>query len=1010
MHLPTHYLYIDFETTFSKTNTLKRQTLRQYLDKAEVTMLSLAVDQDPVQSFDASEIPGVLDDLRAIAESPDWCVVAHNAAFDVRVWRFKLGLPQPTHVLCSLELCCAAFPNQAGGYSLENLAKALNVGQEKIKVDLTKAKGEELRRYCERDTELCRTLTTFALARLPEEEVRCAMLTNSVRELHFDIDEGAVNGAIAAFADVADAAAQEALDVFDSAEGADAFGYQDETGAKAEWDDEGREVRVRSVRPQSIKALLLDHFGFETQSISAKKINPEKLRASDKAAKVLEKVGDANKALTFARRVKVFAGLKAVDVELGYARATATLRFSSPAPGCKGLNLHNLCVTGDTPVLTNLGWLSIVEVTKEHTVWNGTTWTTHTGVEPMGRRPVIRTLGLRMTPTHPIWTGNRMVPVGVSTPFQRALALVAGSWSLLLQRHADTFAPAVSDAGRKLIAALSACDTPPGAKPASIAECLSCTLSSLMTLCTSSTFAVTTTCSSGTEPLDTESSSTGGTGLSPSGWTRQPSSEIARNFLDGIAWILRWIVSTAPSPTDPATSASSLAPPMDATAEPLLQWVASRSSTWHENVESHICVHTISTEQAVYDLMDCGQFQAGHVLISNCKRNKKLAKILRSMYRWPEGLITTRADLMNVEYRIECLLTSCASAVEIFDANPMADPYLAFGNRATGRIWTKADPIRQLFKAAVLGLGYLMSMPRFAEELLRGLADPAFGITLADLERVVGDMKWTMPTGKDGGRARKAVTDLRCPETVVIVAYHMHRLFHEAHPEFGRTARWLEATIAACLRSLDPVATLDDCYQQPNAPQRHLIDLRFMGDAFGPGTKSFGVHCNGWPHPTVIWRDVGVRECLIYGKVGMAVTAMHARKGFRPLTKQIVLENVMQSAARCAMVEGQLMLEEEWPYQLTVHDELMLAHEQTPERTLAAREAILSVFGPRTGKLCERWSWAAIANPDEINVSKSLYEVDVGKLLPEVNGKSQPSSAWWQQLGEGNASLLESLP
>ena len=36
----------------------------------------------------------------------------------------------------------------------------------------------------------------------------------------------------------------------------------------------------------------------------------------------------------------------------------------------------------------------------------------------------------------------------------------------------------------------------------------------------------------------------------------------------------------------------------------------------------------------------------------------------------------------------------------------------------------------------MLGLGYLMSMPRFAEELLRGLADPTFGITLADLERV----------------------------------------------------------------------------------------------------------------------------------------------------------------------------------------------------------------------------------------------------------------------------------
>jgi hypothetical protein len=253
------------------------------------------------------------------------------------------------------------------------------------------------------------------------------------------------------------------------------------------------------------------------------------------------------------------------------------------------------------------------------------------------------------------------------------------------------------------------------------------------------------------------------------------------------------------------------------------------------------------------------------------------------------------------------------------------------------------------------------------------------------------------------------VTKLNCPATVVIVAYHMRELFHQMHPEFGRTARWLEDTLSECLRSLDPARTLDRCYLKPNAPERRRIDLRFMGESFGPGTKSFGVWCNGWDQPTVVWRDVAVRECLVFGKVGFAMTAMHARKGFRPLTKQILIENIMQSAARCAMVEGQLMLKDRYRWQLTVHDEIMLILRALGLDVCQARDALLEVFGVG-GRLAQRWEWAAIINPDEINVSKSLYEVDVGKLLPEIDGKPQPSSAWWQQLAEGNSTLLENLP
>lgn len=705
--MPT--LFIDFETFHTREITLKRMTLRQYLAASRVLGLAFAVDSGPASYHSAGAIQAQREFLVAVATDPQWVVVAHNAAFDLRVWHQLLGLPWPANAFCSLELACAAFPCQVGGYSLRNLAKTLALGVgEKLEIDLTKASrggmDSALAAYCVRDVELCRAVYNLCVPRLCAQEREIARMCLDVRELYFDIAPGAVQQAVADFSGMAQSAAKEAIEVLGD-DGQEAFGIEDNGD-------------VRSVKPATFKELLRENLGFDTQSISFKKLNPEKLRSNAVAARALKAAETTNKALSHKRRVRVFTTATRVDLELGYFRAH-TGRFSSPQPGCKGVNLHNLN-----------------------------------------------------------------------------------------------------------------------------------------------------------------------------------------------------------------------------------------------------------------------------------KRQKVIAKAIRSIFHFPDGLCAVRADLANVEYRHECWLAGCEHAVKLFDpahgGNLMADPYLGFGNVATGKTWTKADPIRQVFKAAVLGLGFLMSFARFVEELLKALADPTFGVTVADLEAVVVAQGWAAPNTR---YFKAAVTKTRAPLAVAIVAYHMRELFHRMHPEFERLARWLESVVATSYSSMDPDAAIERAYRMPQAPDRRLLDITF-DRSFGPGVKTLRVRCGPWHQPTVTWRDLQMRET----DYGVQLCCLHQTKGWRPLTKNVAIENITQAAARNAMCEAQLRLRERgYPYQLTVHDELMLIVPRTRDAVLKARADLLDVLGPGNAL---GWAWTTLVNPEEINVSGTLYEQDMNKIAPN----------WWARLADGEAALLETLP
>ncbi len=376
------------------------------------------------------------------------------------------------------------------------------------------------------------------------------------------------------------------------------------------------------------------------------------------------------------------------------------------------------------------------------------------------------------------------------------------------------------------------------------------------------------------------------------------------------------------------------------------------------------------------------------------KHDKEVAKLVRSMFHLIEGFCFVRADEANVEYRVTGLLSKSTYVRGLFEIDIFSDPYAAFGQSCTGQVITKAMPVRQLFKAAVLGLGYGMGLETWVKNLLINLAKPKADFSLLDLQQTCEHQRWQFPHGR---YAKGILTKLGCDPVVIAAGFHTRRLFHEVHPEFKILADWLVA--AATLVSMGcGQAALDDHYKNPNAPLREHVDLQ-IHDGFEGYTLA--IYIDGWPHPAVVWRDLGVRD--IPGR-GPSLSFMNGHKGYRGLYAAIAIENVVQAASRIKTCEAKLQMAAlGWPYLFSVHDELLPVAPATPEGCYKARADLLTVMGPNRDNQTP-WRWAVVVNPDEINVSRSFYEKDVGTLDPRF----PTNAAWWNALGD-HPELLQRL-
>jgi len=89
------------------------------------------------------------------------------------------------------------------------------------------------------------------------------------------------------------------------------------------------------------------------------------------------------------------------------------------------------CLGPDTQVLTDRGWVALVDITIDHKVWDGVEWVRHEGVVPRGLRRTLHLRGLEVTPDHLVMVGGSWLPAqtvaSCASTLSRALATASGN-------------------------------------------------------------------------------------------------------------------------------------------------------------------------------------------------------------------------------------------------------------------------------------------------------------------------------------------------------------------------------------------------------------------------------------------------------------------------------------------------------------------------------------------------------------------------------------------------------
>lgn len=323
---------LDYECRFNSKLTLKKMSLRRYLRATDVTALSLKVADGPTIAFmGLDQIKTILPTLTELFQRDDVLVTAHNCPFDLRTGHYKLGLPWPVNSLCTLDLARAAWPNLFQSYGLDYLSTTLQGMPPKLKIDLTEGKhtDAELYQYVMRDVDAHAKLLDYCFARLPNDELAAAARVAKSRELSMAIDHTRAAKCLDLFASVIVKHVEDAkkgLDLRDTAEFAQVFGLDGD--------------KVKSIKAAGLKKHLAEHLSFRTDSISIKKINPEKLRLDPVAGAALRDISKINGTLSNQRRVSALMNDDEVDFNLRFA-GSHTYRSTSTGEG-KGINFLNL--------------------------------------------------------------------------------------------------------------------------------------------------------------------------------------------------------------------------------------------------------------------------------------------------------------------------------------------------------------------------------------------------------------------------------------------------------------------------------------------------------------------------------------------------------------------------------------------------------------------------------------------------------------------------------------------
>lgn len=389
------------------------------------------------------------------------------------------------------------------------------------------------------------------------------------------------------------------------------------------------------------------------------------------------------------------------------------------------------------------------------------------------------------------------------------------------------------------------------------------------------------------------------------------------------------------------------------------------------------------------------------------KHDLAIARPFRSHICFPEGKCAVRGDLANVEYRTAGLLSGCTTIRKMFDretgGDPLQDPYCSLWKAMTGVQITKKDPVRQIAKKTVLGLNFMMGVRGFAKELLLATADPTTGLTQAVATAALQQMQ-DIPRQAD---VQRIIDEIECPPVIAILAQAVYTEFHKRHPELRILADWLvqctEAVANANGSLLVARSNLAVYQGSQRAPDPALLSLDLDIDLGEPAIR---VSCGKWP-ATLTWRNPAWTIDPRTGRSQVTIAkAVEARKRF---SAQLAIENVTQAAARNGLCWGLLKLSE-MGYRdvLHVHDEVMLIVPQERNAVLKARHALLSVFGSTE---CHPLGWAMVMNPNEISVTKSLFEdPDDLKESIIIGPDGEKIGDRWNRIERNEPDCLNGLP
>jgi hypothetical protein len=129
----------------------------------------------------------------------------------------------------------------------------------------------------------------------------------------------------------------------------------------------------------------------------------------------------------------------------------------------------------------------------------------------------------------------------------------------------------------------------------------------------------------------------------------------------------------------------------------------------------------------------------------------------------------------------------------------------------------------------------------------------------------------------------------------------------------------------------------------------------------------------------------------------------------KTFTRQLAIENITQAAARNMLCWGVAELERlGFPNCIHVHDEILIITPRNREAVLAAREAMLKVFGPHGNSPL---GWATLVKPDEISITESMWEEETDIMLPFVNKEGKTiGNDRWGKIERNEPGCLNNLP